>query len=305
VTSPRPSILHDVGEDRLVRVLTAGLKQGQDVRVGPGDDCAVIGRDGDKIWCLLKTDCLLEGRHFLPNTPARWVGWKAMARSISDIAAMSGLPRHAMVTLAVDHGRPLQYVRSLYRGMEKAARAFGISIVGGETASSPGPIFLSIAMTGEVEPARCICRNGGRPGDALFVTGRLGGSIRGRHLRFVPRVKESRWLTDHFEIRAMMDLSDGLGADLPRLAVASGTGFELSREKIPTNRGVTIDEAISDGEDYELLFAVSQQDAEHLVSEWARRFSKLSLSRIGVLTEKSRRTKEELPKGYDHFAQPR
>ncbi len=305
MTLPRPSILHDVGEDRLVRDLTAGLKQGQDVRVGPGDDCAVIGRDGDKSWCLLKTDCLLEGRHFLPNTPARWVGWKAMARSISDIAAMSGLPRHAMVTLAVDPGRPLQYVRSLYRGMEKAARAFGISIVGGETASSPGPIFLSIAMTGEVEPARCICRNGGRPGDALFVTGRLGGSIRGRHLRFVPRVRESRWLTDHFEIRAMMDLSDGLGADLPRLAAASGTGFELSREKIPRNRGVTIDEAISDGEDYELLFAVSQQDVEHLVSEWARRFSKLSLSRIGVLTEPNHRTKEELPKGYDHFAQPR
>ncbi len=304
MTTPRRWTLRDVGEDRLVRDLTAGLKQGQDVRVGPGDDCAVVGGNGEKLWCLLKTDCLVEGRHFFPGTSAERVGWKVMARSISDIAAMSGLPRHAMVTLAVDPERSLEYVKFLYRGIEKAARAFDISVVGGETASSPGPLFLSIAMTGEVEPGRCVCRSGGMPEDALFVTGRLGGSIRGRHLRFVPRVKESRWLTDNFEVRAMIDLSDGLGADLPRLAAASGTGFDLLRNKIPRNHGVTIDEAISDGEDYELLFAVAQRDAGRLASEWARRFPRLSLSRIGVLTESTRHKNERLPGGYDHFAQP-
>ncbi len=302
-SSPLPT-LNEVGEDRLVRELTAGLKQGQDVQVGPGDDCAVIGRDGDTLWQLLKTDCLIEGRHFLPGAAAELVGWKAMARNISDIAAMSGVPRHAMVTLAVDPERALEYVRSLYCGIEKAARAFDVSVVGGETASSPGPLFLSIAMTGEVEPGRCVCRSGGRPEDLLFVTGRLGGTIRGRHLRFVPRVKESRWLTENFEIRAMMDLSDGLGADLPRLAAASGTGFELLRGRIPRNYGVTIDEAISDGEDYELLFAVAERDAEHLAVEWSRRFPRLSLSQIGVLTELTRRNTVELPKGYDHFAKP-
>jgi thiamine-monophosphate kinase len=303
VSSPRPRVLCEVGEDRLVRDLIAGLRQGSDVRVGPGDDCAVIGRNGDRLWRLLKTDCLVEGRHFFPETPAGRVGWKAMARNISDIAAMSGIPRHALVTLAVNPDRSLHYVRSLYRGIERAAGTFNISVVGGEIASSPGPLFLSVAMTGEVEPHRCICRSGGRPGDVLFVTGRLGGSIRGRHLRFYPRIEESRWLTENFEIRAMMDLSDGLGADLPRLAGASGTGFELLREKIPRNRKVSVDEAISDGEDYELLFAVSQPDVDRLESEWPRRFSRLHLSRIGILTESSRRRNEELPRGYDHFVQ--
>ena len=110
-----------------------------------------------------------------------------------------------------------------------------------------------------MEKRRCVLRSGGRPGDALFVTGLLGGSLAGKHLDFTPRLAEARWLTQHFHLRAMMDLSDGLGADLPRLAAASGCGFELG--EIPCTPGCSRDSALGDGEDFELLFAAGPRDA--------------------------------------------
>jgi thiamine-monophosphate kinase len=131
---------------------------------------------------------------------------------------------------------------------------------------------ISISAAGFVEKARCVRRNGGKAGDLLFVTGRLGGSSRGRHLNFVPRVHEARWLTQHFSIHAMMDLSDGLGADLPRLAEASGVGFEIETKALPRTRGCSIQQAINDGEDYELLFALSPHDLASLQAKWRRKF---------------------------------
>ncbi len=160
-------------------------------------------------------------------------------------------------------------------------------------------MFLSVALTGEVERARCIRRSGGQPGDALCVTGRLGGSLAGRHLDFIPRVEEARWLTEHFAIHAMMDLSDGLGSDLPRLARASGTGYQLDEPRIPRTRGCTTAQAMSDGEDYELLFALDAQDWEKLEADWALRFPKLPLTQIGRLT---RDGGIPLETGHDHFA---
>jgi thiamine-monophosphate kinase len=134
------------------------------------------------------------------------------------------------------------------------------------------------------------------------VTGRLGGSIRGRHLRFLPRIDESRWLTKNFVIRAMMDLSDGLGTDLPRLAEASGLGFEFDESQLPRSSGSTIEQAISDGEDYELLFAVAPKDRTRLLARWRRKFPRLLLTRIGRLVSKSRKRKnKKLKSGYVHF----
>lgn len=294
--------LRDLGEDRAVRELVFHLSRGADVQVGPGDDCAVVGRPGDRLWQLLKTDCVLEGRHFLANTPPSAVGWKAMARTISDIAAMGGVPKHALVTLAVSPEREVAHMKGLFRGLAKAADAYGVVIVGGETASSPGPMFVSIAMTGEVEPTRCTLRRGGKEKDVLFVTGRLGGALKsGRHLRFEPRLCEARWLTKNFDIHAMMDLSDGLGADLPRLARASGLEYCIERERIPRNRNATVEEAISDGEDYELLFAVGPGIAGQLQAKWAARFPELRLTRIGSLVSHEHSLEEKLPGGYDHF----
>jgi thiamine-monophosphate kinase len=148
-------------------------------------------------------------------------------------------------------------------------------------------------------------RRGGKPGDDLFVTGRLGGSLKQKHLKFIPRIAESRWLTKNFSVHAMMDVSDGLGSDLPRLARASNVGFDIESEKLPLSRGAHVNEAISEGEDYELLFAVSPHDGKRLLREWRREFPKLLLTRIGLLTRKANIENRNLPRGYIHFQQPR
>jgi thiamine-monophosphate kinase len=207
-------------------------------------------------------------------------------------------------------------VRGLYRGLRGAANRFKVRIVGGETSNTRGPIAISVSVIGFVEKFRATSRSGGRSGDDLFVTGRLGGALRRKHLKFHARIAESRWLTKAFSIHAMMDLSDGLGADLPRLARASKTGFDIELENLPLTRGATIDNAISDGEDYELLFAVSPRDRNSLEREWRRKFPKLLLTRIGSLSRKSPVTdakqrpgfpiaNRKLPSGYVHFQQPR
>ena len=294
--------LRHIGEENILARLTRGIRPGPGVQVGIGDDCAVLGGRCDPVWRLLKTDAIVEGVHFLPETPPLRVGWKAMARPISDIAAMGGLPEAALVTVAVSPEMEMAWLQQVYTGIGRAARRFGVEVVGGETSRSPSPAFLSIALTGFVERARCVTRAAGRPGDCLYVTGLLGGSIRGKHLRFLPRVEEARWLTEHFPLRAMMDLSDGLGADLPRLAKASSTGFLIEPETLPLTPGCTVQAAMSDGEDYELLFALPQKHALTLEAAWKQRFPRLRLTCIGRLTPVS---KTALTPGHDHFAQPR
>src|SRR5258708_6572336 len=259
-----PRTLSGFGEDRLVRRLLAGL--GPEVFMHPslvadaseGDDCAVVrgALRGGK-YLLLKSDCVIEGRHFFPETPAAQIGWKALARPLSDIAACAGRPLHALVTIALPGDTTTARARGVYRGLGRCAAEFGVLIVGGETARSEGPAFISVSLTGEVAPKRCCLRSGGRAGDALFVTGQLGGSLAsGHHLNFHPRLSEARWLSKNFDIHAMMDLSDGLGADLPRLALASGVGFQIDREMLPRAAGVSEEQALRDGEDYELLFSL-------------------------------------------------
>lgn len=289
--------LSELGEEKIVAQLTRGLPLGPQVRVGAGDDCAVIGGPRDQRWRLLKTDAVVEGVHFLSGENMRRVGWKALARAVSDIAAMGGEPREALVSLAIDPDADFAVVGELYAGLKRAARKFGVSIVGGETSRSPGPLFISIALTGDVERDRCILRSGGKPGDGLFVTGRLGGSLAAKHLDFTPRLAEARWLTQHFHPRAMMDLSDGLGMDLPRLAGASGCGFELWLDALPLTKGCTADQALGDGEDFELLFAVKPADEAPLRAAWPRKFPPLTM--IGRLTKSSRTA--FLSRGYDHF----
>jgi thiamine-monophosphate kinase len=296
--------LRDIGEDRLLQQLLGKLAQKRGVVLGPGDDCAIVESGKRGVLQLLKTDCLVEGIHFAKNSRPEEVGWKAMARPVSDFAAMSGVPQFALVTLVVPALSELQWVKRLYRGIEKAAHVFGVAVVGGETSNTKGPAVISVCVTGFVEKKRWVGRAGGRPGDDLFVTGRLGGSLRGRHLKFVPRLAEARWLTKHFRVHAMMDLSDGLGADLPRLARASQVGFVLNRETLPLHRGCTIDDAISNGEDYELLFALSPRDRQRLEKSWAKKFPRLPLTRIGRLARKSKAENRKLPRGYIHFRKP-
>jgi thiamine-monophosphate kinase len=295
--------LRDVGEDRLLEQLLSKLSSRRGVVLGAGDDCALVESGKRGILDVLKTDCLVEGIHFAKNARPELVGWKALARPLSDFAAMSAVPQFALVTLIVPAQREVLWVQRLYRGIEKAAYTFAVSVVGGETSNIKGPAVISVSITGTVEKTRWIGRNGGKPGDELFVTGRLGGSLRAHHLNFVPRIAESRWLTKNFRVHAMMDLSDGLGTDLPRLARASGVGFEIDDAALPVNRGSTVAQAISDGEDYELLFAISPKDSKSLLSRWRRKFPKVLLTPIGRLNRKSKieNRKLRLSRGYVHF----
>jgi thiamine-monophosphate kinase len=293
--------LRELGEDRLLDQLLPKLPRNSGVVLGAGDDCALVKSGKRGVLNLLKTDCLVEGIHFAKDSRPELVGWKAMARPLSDFAAMSGVPQFALVTLIVPSQKTLAWVKKIYRGIDKAARAFEVAVVGGETSDITGPAVISISVTGFVETKRWVGRAGGKVNDELFVTGRLGGSLRGRHLRFVPRIAESRWLTKNFRVHAMMDLSDGLGTDLPRLARASGLGFEVDETALPVNRGCTIARAISDGEDYELLFAISPKDSRSLLSRWRKKFPYVPLTRIGSLNPHSAIRNPQWPPGYVHF----
>jgi len=290
--------LRRVGEDALIASLIRELPAS---RRFIGDDCAVMEFRGAKNLLVLKTDCVVERIHFRSSTNPERVGWKAMMRVLSDFAAVSAIPQFALITLIVPAVRSTSWVRKLYGGLRRAASKFDVVIVGGETSATRGPATISISVSGFVEKNRAVSRAGGKNGDDLFVTGKLGGSLGGKHLRFVPRIKESRWLTKGFRVHAMMDLSDGLGADLPRLARASKLGFKIDREKLPLAPGVKIDNAISDGEDYELLFAISSRDRTRLQKAWRRKFPKLPLTRIGSLIQPSTLNPQPFFGGYLHF----
>lgn len=288
-----------LGEEALVARLIGALPEGPNLITGPGDDCAVVGTEGSD-WMLLKTDSLVEGVHFLPGTDPRLVGRKAMNRALSDIAAMGGWPSHALVSLAVESERSLAEVEGWYAGLSEAAAAFDCGIVGGETTRLPftGAV-LTISMTGIVAPAECVLRSGASPGDCILVTGLLGGSFAsGRHLTFTPRLRESRWLVSRFKPSAMMDLSDGLGSDLPRLAAASGVGYRVESGTLPCHVGVSPEAAARDGEDYELLFTTAPDRVEALLADWSREFPETALTVIGGITAGD---SDELPRGWEHY----
>ena len=292
-----------MGEDALIEQLVKGLDQSEDVLVGPGDDCAVVdlgSRAGEDVCQLLKTDAIVEGVHYLSDTPAEKVGWKAVARVLSDFAAMGGYPGHLLVTIALPPELEVNYVLDLYRGLEKCANEHGAVICGGETSSVPrgSAAVISVAGTGWVKKNQLVRRSGGKVGDIVLVTGKLGGSIKGKHLSFSPRLQEAKWLTEHFEIRSMMDLSDGLARDLPRLAKASECDYRMDEEALPRNSGCEVAQALDDGEDYELLLTVSPRVVSELLNSWSERFPSLPLTVVGELIEGQVRGAQG---GWEHF----
>ena len=297
--------LRDIGEDALIQRLIALVPRSEDPAAGPGDDCAVIDQDPDSpTLLLLKTDALAADIHFLPGTPARAVGWKAAARVVSDFAAMGGQPTHFLITLALPPETPVAWVEDLYRGIGNCLKKHGGLLAGGETSSVPpgSAAVISIAATGCVRREHLVLRSTAHVGDALFVTGRLGGSIQGKHLDFTPRLREARWLVSESKPSAMMDLSDGLAKDLPRLAAASGCGFRIDTSALPRSAGCTPAQALGDGEDYELLFAIEPARIAGLLAAWPAEFPDLPLTRIGSLVET--RAGQSLTGGWEHFSTP-
>jgi len=284
-----------MNEFELIARLTRSLPANKSVVVGPGDDCAVLDLDLPDRFLLLKTDAVVEGVHFIPGTPPEKIGHKALGRCLSDIAAMAGTPTAAVVTLALPRQFDPAFVENIYTGMNALARRHGVAIVGGETTTNPDRTLLSVALLGWVPRGKGILRSGAEAGDAVFVTGELGGSLAGKHLEFEPRLAEARWLAQQFSIHAMLDLSDGLAGDLRHLLKASRVGAELLATAIPFSREAKraaktesgakppLLAALTDGEDFELLFTVAGRDAVPLLDDWKKQFPQLRLTCIGKI----------------------
>jgi thiamine-monophosphate kinase len=293
--------LSDIGEDALIaRLLKQVPISGKGIIIGSGDDCAVTEYSKTH-YELLKTDAVIEGVHFLPEENPTRVGWKAIARVISDFAAMGGRPKWFMVTIAIPTSCSVRYLENLYTGMGKCMETHGGILVGGETTRIPpgSSLMISIAATGEVKHDELVLRSEGKVDDSIYVTGKLGGSISGKHLDFQPRIDQASWLVKNFKPNAMMDLSDGLAKDLPRLAKASSCGLILEKNNIPGSLNCNLDQALNNGEDYELLFTVDVNRSEKLENEWRKKFPKLLLTKIGSLVNKQ--IGESLNGGWDHF----
>lgn len=305
----------------LIARLTRNLPTHAGVIAGPGDDCALLDLGLPLHWVVFKTDAVVEGIHFTPETQPERVGHKAMARVLSDFAAAAATPTAAVVTLALPPHHDPARIESLYQGLCELARSWNVAIVGGETTTNPDRILVSIAALGTVEKSRSVRRSGAQAGDALFVSGELGGSIAGHHLEFQPRLAESHWLTENFRVHAMIDLSDGLAGDLRHLAAASQVGAELLEGSLPIRRAAKLRArsgespkspvlaALTDGEDFELLFAVAKQDAVPVLDGWKARFPDVRLTCIGRLTQepgirlRDRQGPKPMPThGYVHFA---
>jgi thiamine-monophosphate kinase len=244
--------------------------------VGIGDDCAVLRPEAGADW-LVTTDMLMDGRHFvLDRDGPEAVGFKALGVNLSDVAAMAGTPVAAVVSVALPRDRAEEVARGIHRGMLPLASRFGVELVGGDTNAWDGPLVVNVALLGEATARGPVLRSGARPGDAILVTGRLGGSLLGRHLRPEPRVAEALALHAAAPLHAMIDLSDGLSSDLPHiLRESGGLGAVLVTGAIPIHPDAEeaarrdgrtpLEHALHDGEDFELCVVVPAEAADRLV----------------------------------------
>jgi thiamine-monophosphate kinase len=276
------------------------------VPIGPGDDAAGLHLAGSE--SLVTTDMLLEGSCFrLAEAGPYRIGRKAMAVSLSDIAAMAGKPVAAFVSVGLPRRRAQEIAAELYRGLRSMADEFETALAGGDTNTWDGPLVISVTIVGEPTGRGPVRRKGARPGDWLFVTGPLGGSILGKHLDFAPRIREALRLHEAVQLHAMIDISDGLATDLGKLCLESRCGAVIRADAIPISydaKGMNDDKsglehALGDGEDFELLFAVAPADGHRLLAD-------STLCRVGECVESGlwlerNGVREPLPpQGYEH-----
>lgn len=283
--------------------------------VGPGDDAAVV-RLPEGGLLLFTTDTILEGTHFtrLRGTPYRLIGRKAVGAALSDIAAMGGRALAVVATVALPRRTRMQAAHQLHRGMTELTTECGVPLVGGDVTSWRGPLALTVSAVGVPAGEEPVLRRGAKVGDVVLVTGELGGSLLGRHLRFLPRLREGEWLGRRGCVHAMIDLSDGLAADLGHLLRESGCGAVLQEERVPVSAaarrlaqrtGLTpLEHALEDGEDFELCLAVPGEEVAPLLEDWP---FETRLTRIGRIVKRgcwlergdgSRRRLEA--RGYEH-----
>lgn len=265
--------IENIGEFGLIEDLTRLLSEGEGVVKGIGDDAAVVRGRRKGSYLLIATDSIAEGVHFRRLSGGRRVGRKALAVNLSDIAAMGGLPLWATVSLGLPEGISVRYCREIYRGMAALAEEFSLAVIGGDTFRSSAGIVISVTVVGEVEKNRCVLRSGAYPGDVICVTGRLGDPPRDKHLDFTPRIREARFLGETSAPSAMIDLSDGLFADLAHLCRASGVGAVIGEASLPVLDSVrlrgtgAVIRTAGKGEEFELLACLPPEATEELCPE--------------------------------------
>lgn len=296
-----------IGERGVIDRMRRRLGRLSSVIVGIGDDAAVVRRPRGG-WLLFASDMLVEGVHFDRRlVPPQWIGWKALACNVSDIAAMGGLPLWAVVSLGLPPRTTIRFVDGLSRGLQRCARRCGMAVVGGDTVRAP-QVIVDVAIVGAVAPRRLVLRSGARVGDRIVVTGRLGGSCRsGRHARFAPRVPEAQALIRRCRVHAMMDISDGLVADLWQIARASRVTLRIEASRVPCSRSAGgLEHALMDGEDFELLAVVERRSARRVPV----RIGSTPLTMIGAVVGQGAgvelqaadgRITRVLPSGFQHF----
>lgn len=270
-----------LGEEKLIGAIRRWLGPvSPRAPFGIGDDCAVLpARRGRQ---LLTVDPVIYGRHFDDRVPPRAVGAKLLKRNLSDIAAMGGHPVSAVIAITLDARVSRRWLELFYRGLAAEAKRHGVAIVGGDVAEGAGTVSACLTLLGTIAGPRFLTRTGARAGDWIYVTGELGGSrASGHHFRFSPRLAEGAWLARRPAVRAMMDVSDGLAKDLGALTPV-GASPRLDAEVLPLRRGADVRNALTEGEDYELLFAVAgRADRAALEQAWRRRFPRTRLTCIG------------------------
>ncbi len=330
--------LSSLGEFGLIeRIRKMTSRRSSSVLIGIGDDAAALKISSAKIL-LATTDMLLEGIHFdLSYTDFYSLGWKSAAVNLSDIAAMGGLPRFCMTSLGIQHSVSAEHIRDFYRGLGSVLRANGTSLVGGDTCSARKDFVVNVMVLGEAGKTELRTRAEARPGDRIFVTGKLGdsaaglellkaGSKRGgsvisrliqKHLRPEPRVAWGRKIALSRCAHAMIDISDGLSSDLNHICEQSGVGALIAAEKIPLSqqlrkasvylRNPPLHYALSGGEDYELLFTVPPGKIGKLqmLGLPVTEIGEITRARKILIAESRCKTKPFKPAGFDHFARSR
>jgi thiamine-monophosphate kinase len=294
-----------LGEEKLIHSIRHWLGTASPrAPFGIGDDCAVLAASRGQQ--LITVDPVIYGRHFDDGVPPQAVGAKLLKRNLSDLAAMGGRPVAAVLALTLDARTRRSWLEAFYRGLAESARRFRVAIVGGDVAQADGVFAASLTLLGEATGSRVLTRRGARRGDWIYVTGALGNSrTNGHHFKFRPRLAEGAWLASRPEVRAMMDVSDGIAKDLHAIT-PSGTAPALEPERVPRRSGADLRAALTDGEDYELLFALRQTaDCDVFARDWQRTFPRLRVSRLGQFVAAGKVPPHAIPlgefHGYEHL----
>ena len=302
------------GEDKITAWFANQRKLSVDeFPIGIGDDMAQI-QFADDVPVFITTDMLLDGVHFdLKKTTLKQAGYKAMAVNLSDCAAMATVPVAAVVSVALPKEFGAKELKQLHAGVTLAGDRFGCVLVGGDITKwkKKGPFVISVAMLSRCAGNEPIKRSGAKVGDCICVTGSLGGSGFGRHLKFKPRIKEAIKIAHTVTVHSMIDISDGLSSDLNRICRQSNVGAIIYADRIPVSADARkskdpLSSALNDGEDFELLFTLASKACEILLAKWSE---PVPITKIGAITD-TKKMQIKMPngrvckleaKGYDHL----